>query len=287
MTGSLRRVIFSADDFGLDHAVNEAVEIAHREGVLDAASLMVAAPGAADAVARAKKLPGLAVGLHLVLVDGAPASPANEISALLDRRGGFAGPQALAGVRFFFDPRARAALAREIEAQFAAFAATGLALDHVDAHKHMHLHPTVAGLILRIGRRHGMRALRVPMEPPAPLAAADGTRDGLGARALRGWVGGLRARVRRAGLATADQTFGIAWSGAMTEARVIGLLRQLPPGVSEIYFHPAVETGAPLTPAMAGYRHAEELAALISPRVRETLATLGLERTKYGALTAS
>ena len=36
-------------------------------------------------------------------------------------------------------------LAREVAAQFAAYAATGLPLDHVDAHQHFHLHPTVAG----------------------------------------------------------------------------------------------------------------------------------------------
>ena len=35
-------------------------------------------------------------------------------------------------------------LRAEIEAQFAAFAATGLPFDHVNTHKHFHLHPTIA-----------------------------------------------------------------------------------------------------------------------------------------------
>ena len=63
-------IVFSADDFGLTRSVNEAVERAHTHGVLTQASLMVAAPAAADAVARARRLPGLRLGLHLVLVDG-------------------------------------------------------------------------------------------------------------------------------------------------------------------------------------------------------------------------
>ena len=45
---ALRQVIVTADDFGLAVPVNEAVERAHREGVLTAASLMVAEPAAAE-----------------------------------------------------------------------------------------------------------------------------------------------------------------------------------------------------------------------------------------------
>ena len=67
-----RRVIVTADDFGLSPEVNEAVERAHREGVLTAASLMVGERAAPDAVAVARRNPGLAVGLHLTLTDGAP-----------------------------------------------------------------------------------------------------------------------------------------------------------------------------------------------------------------------
>ena len=40
-------LIVTADDFGLHEAVNDAVEVASRSGVLTAASLMVAAPAAA------------------------------------------------------------------------------------------------------------------------------------------------------------------------------------------------------------------------------------------------
>src|SRR5438477_9682075 len=142
-----RALIVTADDFGASLAVNDAVEAAHLRGILTATSLMVAAPAAADAVARARRLSSLKVGLHLVLTDGVPLLPPDAIPALVGRDGRFLEPQGWAGVRFFFDPAARRQLAAEIEAQFAAFVATGLALDHADAHKHMHLHPTVARLM--------------------------------------------------------------------------------------------------------------------------------------------
>ena len=75
----MRRVIFSADDFGLTAAVNEAVERAHRDGILDQASLMVAGPAAADAIARARGMPSLRVGLHLVVIEG-PGPPDQMVS---------------------------------------------------------------------------------------------------------------------------------------------------------------------------------------------------------------
>jgi hopanoid biosynthesis associated protein HpnK len=281
----VKRLIICADDFGLDPAVNEAVEEAHRHGILSTASLMVGAPATADAVARARLLPGLRVGLHLVLVDGRPVSPPAEVSGLVGDTGEFDRNMARAGVRFLFAPRVRRQLATEIHAQFKAFRATGLALDHVNAHKHMHLHPTVAGLIIEIGRDYGMKAVRVPAEPVAALRRAfpdERYRTPL----YRPWIEKLRRRLRRAGLQVNDHVFGLAWSGGMTEDRVLRLLPHLPDGVSELYFHPATERTPRLAVAMPGYRHREELAALLSPAVGARIEALGIGRVSYGDLAA-
>src|SRR5262249_12789423 len=143
-----------------------AIEDAHRTGILTAASLMVGAPAAEDAVARARRLPTLRVGLHLVLVEGRPVSPPASIPHLVDAAGEVETRLFRAGVRFFFRPAARRELAREIRAQFEAFRATGLPLDHVNAHNHMHLHPTVMDLLVAIGRDFGLAAVRLPREPP-------------------------------------------------------------------------------------------------------------------------
>src|SRR3954466_7628155 len=114
-----RRLILTADDFGLDEAVNEAVERAHRDGVLTATSLMVSAPAARDAIARAQRLPGLAVGLHILLACGRPLLGADRIASLIEHDGAFPNSPAAAGMRYFFHPRARRELADEIRAQFA------------------------------------------------------------------------------------------------------------------------------------------------------------------------
>src|SRR5271167_2753970 len=168
-----KRLIVTADDFGMNLAVNEAVEQAYNEGILTCASLMMKGLGTQDAIQRARRMKGLGVGLHITLADGRPSSSRRLVRGLIDSEGRFRNGLVGSGIRWFFNPLIRLQLAREINAQFQAFAATGLVLDHVNAHKHLHFHPTVAAMIISIGRRYGMLAMRIPDEPRNILMAAE------------------------------------------------------------------------------------------------------------------
>jgi hopanoid biosynthesis associated protein HpnK len=257
--------------------VNEAVHRASSAGVLTAASLMVAAPAAADAIARARTLPNLRVGLHVVLADGLAMSAPDEIAALADREGRMDGRMFSRGLRFFAGPRVRRQLAAEIRAQFDAFARTGLPLDHVNAHKHFHLHPSVLELLLRIGRDYGMRAIRVPDEPMWFAGLCGGWAARAGTALLRPWVALMKIRLHSAGILHNDRIFGVAASGAMVEDRILAALARLPHGITEIYSHPAV-AGHVVSPSMSGYQHAAELDAFMSPRVRTAIEAAGIGR---------
>ena len=268
-------MIINADDFGLAPEVNEAVELAHRRGVLTSASLMVAGAAAGRAVAIARNMPGLRVGLHLVLAEGAPLLPAEEIPDLVDGSGGLRRDMARTAFRIAFRERTRRQLDREIEAQFEAFRKTGLPLDHVDVHKHFHLHPVIAGRIIAIGRRHGMAALRVPREP---ARIPGGFASSWQARLLGPCLALLRRKARREGIFTTDAVFGWRWSGAMTGGRLRSILARLPRGTVEIYTHPAMQDG--FAGHAAGYDYTGELAALTDP---ETIAMVKrLERRLGG-----
>ena len=261
----MKQLIITADDYGAAREINDAVEVAHLTGILTSASLMVGGSAAADAVVRARRMPSLRVGLHLVLVDGRPLLPGPLLPDLVDAGGHFRSDMIASGTAIFFNPRARAQLAAEIYAQFAAFRDTGLTLDHCNAHKHFHLHPTIGRLIVEIGRRFGLPAVRVPLEPRNVLARIEPNTALPNAFATAPWAHLLRRRLRSARILAPDHVFGLRWSGSMTKDRILGLIRHLPEGLSEIYVHPATRNGFP--EAATAYRYTEELSALLSPEV--------------------
>lgn len=269
----VKQLIITADDFGAATEVNEAVERAHREGILTAASLMVSAPAAADAVARAKTMPKLRVGLHLVLVDGRPTIRKCKLTHLVDENGDFRTNMARSGAAMFFTPTGRAQLAVEITAQFKAFAETGLPLDHVNAHKHFHLHPTIASMIVSIGKHFGLNGARAPLEPISVLKKIEPDTQRTGAMLLTPFAKMLQTKFRKGGLTVPDQVFGLHWSGAMTKDRLKGIVENLPDGLSEIYMHPA--TG-PYPGSAKGYRYPEELTALTDAQTIEKIKSSGV-----------
>jgi hopanoid biosynthesis associated protein HpnK len=264
-------LVITADDFGLAEEVNEAVEAAHRKGVLSAASLMVSGPAAGHAVTLAKRMPALRVGLHLTLLDGAPASPPREIPAIVDGQGRLRADMVTLAIDLALHAETRRQLRREIDMQFAAFRRTGLALDHVNAHKHFHVHPLIMGEILAACRDYAAPALRVPREPTSVLKSIE---TSVSSQAIMApWVALLRWRARRAGLIAPDAVFGLRWSGQMTAQRLAALFPRLTGGLVEIYTHPATSDDFP--GHVSGYRYADELAALTDNAVVAALRQCG------------
>jgi hopanoid biosynthesis associated protein HpnK len=265
-----RRLIITADDFGADVAVNEAVERAHVMGILTAASLMVGGAAVEDAVARARRLPGLGVGLHVVLADGVPVLPADQVPALVGPDGRFRDMLRTA-FAIALSPAARQQMRAEVAAQFAAFAATGLRLDHVNAHKHFHLHPMIAAAILDAGQPYGLRAMRVPMEA--------------GTGAMAWWAALLGRGWRGRGMVTNDAVSGLSQSGAFTAERMVRAIGALRPGLTELYTHPAMVDAYP--GSAPGYLYRAELAALTDPAVIAALATSGARTGAFADFSAA
>ncbi len=278
----MKRLIITADDFGAAREVNEAVETAHRGGMLTAASLMVGARAADDAVARARRMPSLRIGLHVVLVEGRPVLPASALPHLVDGSGYFRSNMGALATLIAVSKRARRELAAEINAQFEAFRATGLALDHCNAHKHFQLHPLIGGMIAAIGARFGLRAARVPFEPPQVLRRVEPGTSWTPNLLTAPFALLVRRRFRAAGLLAPDRLFGLRWSGHMSAARLLGLIRNLPSGLSEIYLHPA--TG-PYAGAAPGYAYREEFDALMSPEIAAACREPSLRLGGFGDFT--
>jgi len=279
-----RRLIVTADDFGRAEAINEAVERGHRDGVLTAASLMVTGAAAADAVARARCLPDLGVGLHLTLVDGVPALPPERIPDLVGADGRFTSRLVSLGARIYLWRKVRAQVEAELRAQFELYRATGLPLDHVDSHHHYHLHPTVFALMVPLAKEFGARGVRIPFEPPLPSWRA--RRERLGDRLLTAAfhaarVARMRRLVRGHGLIANDSMFGLFDSGGMDTARLAAYIGALPPGLGEIYCHPGAHPWDEAHPMPASYRPIDEFRALIAPEVAARVRDGGIRLTTF------
>ena len=282
------RVIVTADDFGLAPAVNEAVEQAHRAGVLTSASLMVAEPAAAEAIALALRTPSLRVGLHVTVVDGRAVLPGKQLSAIVNSSGRLSDRVVRAGFAYFFRLRARRELRAEVRAQLEAFRASGLKLDHVDTHRHLVLHPIVLSVIIELALEFGITAIRLPAEPwratrglPIQRRVAAAIR----VACLAPWLALARWQLRRAGIRYNAEVRGLADTGTMDEPTVLRLIGTMDRDITEIFFHPATAgppSTAPLPQPVS--RHLAELEALCSPRVRIALERAGIERLGYGDL---
>jgi hopanoid biosynthesis associated protein HpnK len=267
-----RRLIVNADDFGRSSSINQAVIRAHREGILTTASLMVNEPACAEAVGMARDNPRLGVGLHLTLICGHAALPADKIPDLVNPGGEFTNNPARAGFRYFFQRSLREQLRAEIHAQFQKFRATGLTLDHVNGHLHLHLHPTVFSILMQDASQLGIERLRLTFDPLwLNLRLASGH---LAYRLLHVLIfHPLSARSRpvlhRRGFRHTQAVFGLLQNARVDEAYVLNLLPRLPPGDSELYSHPSLD------------EFKNEFDALISPRVRGQAQALGLGLIRY------
>lgn len=278
------RLIVNADDFGRSAEINAAVVRALRAGILTSASLMVTGEAVDEAVQIARDHPRLAVGLHVAVADAAPALPAAQLPYLVGRDGRLRRSAAAQGLQLLIRREARRELARELAAQFERYAATGLALAHVDGHLHLHVHPAVFDLLVPLAIAHGARGLRIPADDHA--LALRHSRRRLLARLATGGVLGLlarraRRRLRDRPLATCERVFGVLQSGAMDERYVLRILDSLAVATAEIYFHPSTrDLGEPLGP------NPIDLQTLVSPALHAAIAARGLRLATYPTLRA-
>ena len=267
-----RRLVINADDFGRSRSINEAVIRAHREGVLTTASLMVNEPACAEAVEYAKQNPKLGVGLHLTLLMGHSALPPEKIPGLVNAQGEFSNNPVGVGFRYFFQRGLREQLRAELHEQFKRFRATGLLLDHVNGHLHLHLHPVVFRILMEDAEKLGVRHLRLTRDCLSrSRRMAEGRWFYRVSHALIYDVLSKRSRgaLQQRGIQHTQITFGLLQDSHVDEEYILKLLLEIPAGDSELYSHPSMDK----------FKH--EFDALVSPQVKSEIARLGIKLIRY------
>jgi len=282
------QVIVNGDDFGKSPELNEAIIRSFRAGTLTSCSLMVTGDAFDHAVHLARENSGLAVGIHLVTVQGKAVLPHADIPNLVDRGGHFPHSAVAAGLKYYFSKAAREQLTRELTAQFQRFHATGLKLSHVDSHLHMHVHPVIFAAAIELGECCGVRRMRVPQDD-FRLAVRFQKRNLLGGAITALIFGLLSRRMKRQlldrGFSFAEQVYGHFYSSRMTLEYVLFVLDRLSARTNEIYFHPAaLEDGAAVS--LEQQQSARELGILTNGDLRKRLHEPDINLTDYFGLAA-
>ena len=295
----MRRLIINADDFGLTAGVNRAIVEAHQNGVVSSATLMANSQAFKEAVALARSTPGLGVGCHVVLVDGSPLLHQTQVGSLLDAGNNDQHadtPRFREGISKF---GALALLGRlaadEIEAEATAqirkLQAAGIAVTHLDSHKHTHLFPRVLRPLLRAAKSCGIRAIRNPFEriQGSHLAASPSLwRRWTEVGVLRSLARQFREAVQQAGISTPDGTLAIVATGALNERLLRLMVENLPEGTWELVCHPGYND-ADLQGIRTRLRASreQELRILTSPSTRDLLAANGVEVVSFREMVAA
>lgn len=284
------RLIINADDFGLTLGVNRAIVELHRAEVLTSATLMATGAAFEDAVAIAHANPSLGVGCHIVLTDGDPVSPPNSISSLLGEDGKSFRPSLLDFMQALLRGAVREEeIEREAFAQVEKLQQAGIAVTHLDTHKHTHLFPAVARPLLRVAQRCSIGAVRNPFEPAwssrlAPNAFVRRLQFHIlsifGKRSFESLP-----QLRDGRVLTPEGTIGVSATGQLDKASLHKILHAMPKGTWELVCHPGYndEALSAIATRLRATREIEREALL--QEIPEAIRTVsGLELIHYGEM---
>jgi chitin disaccharide deacetylase len=292
----VRRLIVNADDFGLTAGVNRAILEAHRSGIVSSATLMANSGAFDEAIRLANELPKLSVGCHVVLVDGAPILGGSEVPSLIRKEadrplfheslGGFAG-------RVLTGRIDGAQIEAEATAQIRKLQSSGVAVSHLDSHKHTHLFRTVYRAVLRAARRCSVRAVRNPFSPRLSVSMRALRqrpllwKRHLQVRGLRRLEAGFLRAVSEAGMVTTDGCLGVVGTGALDLALFESIVESIPAGTWELVCHPGyADSDLDKVKTRLRKSREKELEILTSGEARAILGRQNIELISYRELVA-
>jgi chitin disaccharide deacetylase len=240
----VKRLIINADDFGLAPGVNRAIVELQQAGALSSTTLMSSAPYFSPAVYLAFAQPALAVGCHIVLVDGSPLLRAGEVPSLLDpRRPTSLSLRSTVG-SFLRDLMRGRIREQEIEAEAIAqiqrIQSSGVTVSHIDSHKHVHVFPRVLAPLLRAAQHCRVDCVRNPFEPLWSLRATRGATmwRRVEVHAMRSQRRAFSRLAAEHGILTTDGSIGVLATGSLDEQVLQSLFHAMPGGTWELVCHP-------------------------------------------------
>jgi chitin disaccharide deacetylase len=288
----MKQLIVNADDFGLTVGVTEGILDAHRQGIVTSTTLMANGAAFEFAVAASRRTPALGVGVHLNLSEGIPVAPARSVPTLLDQQGRLQlkPGRLLRGLlkgRINLDE-----VETELRAQITKVVRAGISPTHVDGHKHVHVVPGIADIVIRLAQEFEVPSVRCPMEHSAGWLNNVGARKTEGGSIFKQYLVGLavslfawpfRQKLEKAGLLCPTHFYGLACTGFLDTQLIRDLLGGLAEGTSELMCHPGYsDASLASTGTRLLVEREVELFALCSPLIKSL--SQGIRLVHYRAL---
>ncbi len=273
----IRYLVVNADDLGYPMGSVEAITDLFERGIVTSSSAMVNQPDWPRAAACVREHPAWGVGVHLVMNEGQPVLPPQEVPTLVDRQGCFRDDWALLlRYPFLSLPQLKA----EWQAQIEIFIAdTGRPPSHLDLHCHYpYVFPAWFRLSVELAEAYGRIPVRMPfddaLEQKAPELSAHygGFPIWLILRQGRQY----REMIKQRGLARPNYfESSFTQDGHRTAEYLLDMLERLPEGITELLCHPGTE----------GWR-LQDYQALSDPRVQQQIEALDIALIDYRVVEA-
>ena len=282
----MRRLIVNADDFGLTAGVNRGIIQANQEGIVTSTTLMATGKAFNAAANAALSAKNLAIGCHVVLLDGAPISPVEQISTLVEdnRLRHDVMSFGLAAIAGRISPEH---IEMEATAQIRRLQVAGIELTHVDTHKHSHIFPGVLRPLVRACQTCGIKGIRNPFLPSRLQGDGGGIHFWKRLAQMR-LLGRFRRNfletVESAGMLTTDGSVGVVATGSLTKVHLERIIKALPKGTWEFVCHPGYNDLKSVRTRLRESREIE-LQILTSARTRELIQSENIELISYRELT--
>ena len=285
MVQKMKKLIINADDFGLHTLVNNGIIRGYENGLITSTSIMPSGKAFEDAAALALAHPELGIGVHLTLVAEHTLTDPAMIPSLTDAEGCMPANYGKFLLRFVQGEIALKDIRLELMAQIEKAIAAGINVTHLDSHQHLHVFPGIIDIVLDLARQYGIKAMRIPDEPYLFLQQRQGALPRVLARNGLTFLARLaRKKAVKSGIAVPQHFFGMLSGGNMAEASLVQIIKQLPPGISEIMMHPGLNNEHLNAVYGWQYHWQNELQAVMSPAIRQFIKINGIQMISFGEL---
>ena len=280
-------LIVSADDFGLTKGVNQAIINSFKHGILTSTSLLVNGFAIDDAIKLLQSNKGLDVGIHLTVTQGFPLLKSNLISSIISNGNLFYPNYKKLFLKMLLKKVNIKDIEREFRKQLDFAFNTGLNISHIDTHQHIHPHPSILNLIIKLAIEYNIKAVRLPFLNPLSSLKLIFNKKIIN-NLTKILVYPLKfytvKKLSQYKITFPDSLIGYYFTGQLNEKNLLISLENIKTTFSELICHPSIHQEHLSLIFPGGYRKFQwqaEYQALISEKVKNKLKELNIKLINF------